>query len=92
MISTLELVEDIKNQAIKLSEIFNGVDDEVKRDLMKSVLWNCNFADGEITSTRLTKLWKPFGNFNKEQDLEMMRARWDEIGTITKIISNDFCL
>lgn len=74
-VQTLELVSEIKNQAIRLSEIFDNGDDEVKRDLLKSVLWNCDFEDGKITSTRLTKLWKPLENLNKTDDLENWR-RW----------------
>ena len=76
-VQTLELVSEIKNQAIRLSEIFENGDDEVKRDLLKSVLWNCDFQDGKITSTRLTKLWKPLENLNKTDDLEKWRKRWD---------------
>lgn len=74
---TLELVEEIKNQAIQLSEIFNGGDDQVKRDLLRSVLWNCDFVDGKITSTRLTKLWQPLESLNDSYDLEKWR-RWGD--------------
>lgn len=72
---TLELVEEIKNQAIKLSEIFINGDDQVRSDLLKSVLWNCNFSDGKITSTRLTKLWAPLENLNQTDDLEKWRRQ-----------------
>lgn len=75
--NTLELVEKIKNQAIKLSEIYNEGDDEVKRDLLKSVLWNSTLKDGKIASTRLTKLWQPLKDLNKSNDLEIWRKRWD---------------
>lgn len=74
---TLELVEEIKNQAIKLSEIFINGDEQVRADLLKSVLWNCNFRDGEIISTRLTKLWKPLENLNQTDDYEIWRRQWD---------------
>lgn len=73
--TTLELVEGIKNQATQLSVIFEKGDDLVKRDLIKSVLWNSNFRDGKITSTRLTKLWKPLENLNQTDDLEIWRRR-----------------
>ena len=74
---TLELVEGIKNQATKLSEIFEKGDEEVKRDLLKSVLWNCDFKDGKITNTRLNKLWRPLENLNKTHDLEKWRRGRD---------------
>ncbi|MCB9813226.1 MAG: recombinase family protein [Pseudomonadales bacterium] len=72
-LETLELVEEIKNSAVQLSKVFEEGDDEVKRDLLKSVLWNCDFKDGKITNTRLTKLWKPLENLNDSHDLEKWR-------------------
>ncbi|MBU0974894.1 hypothetical protein KKD03_04305, partial [Patescibacteria group bacterium] len=72
-VRTLELVEEIKNSAVQLSKVFYEGDDEVRRDLLKSVLWNCDFKDGKITNTRLTKLWKPLENFNNRSSLESMR-------------------
>lgn len=74
---TLELVEEIKNKAVQLSFIFEHGDDEVKKDLMRSVLWNSNYLDGKITSTRVTKLWKPLENLNKIDDIEIWRRQWD---------------
>ena len=74
---TLELVEEVKNNAVQLSYLFENGDDEIKRSLMKSVLWNSNFLDGKITSTRLTKLWKPLENLNQTHDLEKWRRDRD---------------
>lgn len=74
---TLELVENIKNQAIQLSIIFKEGDDQVKRDLIKSVLWNSGLEDGKIVSTRLTKLWQPLENLNQTEDLEKWRRGQD---------------
>ena len=74
---TLELVEEVKNTAVQLSKIFKEGDKGIKRDLLKSVLWNCDFVDGKITSTRLTKLWKPLENFNNHTDINFMRRWWD---------------
>lgn len=79
--TTLELVETIKNQAVKLSTIFEEGDDEVRRDLVQSVLWNCGFMDGKITSTRLTELWKPLENLNLTADLEKWRCFLSEVRT-----------
>lgn len=72
--TTLELVENVKNQAIRLNEVFENGDDKVRRDLVKSVLWNCNILDGRLVSTRLTKLWKPLQGLNKTTDLEKWRG------------------
>lgn len=74
---TLELVEELKNKAIQLDFIFEDGDDEVRRDLLTSVLWNSNFEDGKITSTRLTKLWKPLENFNNLPSDEVRRKVQD---------------
>lgn len=75
--TTLELLSELKNQATQLSTIFKNGDDQVRRDLIRSVLWNSNFKDGKITSTRLNKLWKPLENLNKTTDLEKWRRGWD---------------
>jgi len=75
--STLELVEEIKNQAISLDKIFSEGDDQVKQDLLRSVLWNCTFQNGKIVSTRLNKLWQPLENLNKTSEIEIWRKWWD---------------
>lgn len=75
--TTLELVEEIKNQAISLDKIFAEGDDQVKQDLLRSVLWNCTFQDGKIVSTRLNKLWQPLENLNKTSEIEIWRKWWD---------------
>jgi DNA invertase Pin-like site-specific DNA recombinase len=74
--TTLELVEEVKNKAVQLSFLFEHGDDGVKKDLMRSLLWKSNFLDGKITSTRLTKLWKPLENLNKTNDIEKWRSTW----------------
>ena len=74
---TLELVEELKNQACSLSGIFENGDDAVRRDLIKSLLWNCDISDGKLVATRLTKLWEPLKDLNKTTDLEKWRRRWD---------------
>lgn len=76
-LKTLELVEEVKNSAVQLSKIFEEGDDEVKRDLLNSVLWNCDFVDGKITNTRLTKLWDPLKNLNNIDDLKKWRRARD---------------
>jgi len=74
---TLELVEEIKNKAVQLSKIFDDGNKKIKRDLLESVLWNCDFKDGKITNTRLTKLWKPLENLNDSYDLNEWRREGD---------------
>lgn len=75
--STLELLDEIKNQAISLDKIFSEGDDQVKQDLLRSVLWNCTFQDGKIVSARLNKLWQPLENLNKTSEIEIWRKWWD---------------
>ena len=74
---TLELVEQIKNKAIQLDFIFEDGDDLVKKDLLKSLLWNANLEDGKIVSTRVNKLWEPLRNLNDSQDLSVWRRVQD---------------
>ena len=74
---TLELVEEIKNKAIQLDFIFEDGDDLVKKDLLKSLLWNANLEDGKIVSTRVNKLWEPLRNLNDSQDLSVWRRVQD---------------
>lgn len=54
---TLELLEKVKNKALTLQMLFEDDDEEIRSDVLKSVLWNCDIADGEITSQQYKLPW-----------------------------------
>lgn len=75
--TTLELLEKIKYQAIHLGEMFHDGNPEVKKELLKSALWNCQIKDGVITSTRYKKPFVYFEGLSKCDDLTVWRRRRD---------------
>ncbi len=75
--TTLELLEELKNQAIQLETIFKNGDDQVRRDLLRSVVSNARLRDGKIVSTRVKKLWKPLQGLNKTKNHSTWRRVWD---------------
>jgi DNA invertase Pin-like site-specific DNA recombinase len=70
---TLELVEDVKNKAIKLSAMFKEGDDEVRSDLLKGLLWNLKIKDGVIASVQYRKPFLYLQNLSKTDDIEVWR-------------------
>lgn len=75
--TTLEQLERIKYQAVHLGEMFADGDDEVRSDLLKSVLWNCTIEDKQIINTRYKKPFLYLEGLAKEPDIEVWRRRWD---------------
>lgn len=75
--TTLELLEKIKYQAIHLGEMFVDGNPEVKKELLKSALWNCQIKDGIITSTRYKKPFAYFEGLSKCDDLTVWRRGRD---------------
>lgn len=71
--TTLEQLEEIKTQAVNLGEVFVNGDDEVRSDLLKAVLWNCELKDGEIVKTRYKKPFAYLEGLSKESDLNVWR-------------------
>lgn len=57
-ITTLERLERIKNQALSLQTMFDTGDEEVKSDLLKSVLWNVKVQSGYVASVQYKKPWE----------------------------------
>lgn len=54
---TLELLEKIKSKALTFQMLFEDDDEDVRGDLLKSVLWNSSIVDGKITSQQYKKPW-----------------------------------
>lgn len=75
--STLELLEKFKHQAVNIGEMFYYGKDDVKADLLKSALWNCQIRDQKITATRYKKPFAFFDGVSKTTDLDIWRRRWD---------------
>lgn len=75
--NTLELLDKIKDQAVNMADMFREGDDEVKENLLKSLLWNCTVMDQEIVSTRYRKPFLYLEGLSKTDDIELWRRRWD---------------
>lgn len=55
---TLELLEKVKSKAITLQTLFDDDDEEIRSDVLKSVLWNFSIEDGKVTSKQYKKPWE----------------------------------
>ncbi len=75
--TTLELAHQFKDQAVNLGDMFAKGDDEVRSELLKAALWNCEISDGKIVSTRYKKPFAFFEGLSKSSDLNMWRRWWD---------------
>ncbi|MBP9759306.1 recombinase family protein [Candidatus Dojkabacteria bacterium] len=69
--STLELLQNFKNEAISLKEVFSEGDDEVKQDLLKSALWNFSIKDQKIANIRYKKLYERLAKVSKNDKLDV---------------------
>lgn len=87
---TLELVEDFKNKAVSLSEMFKDGDDEVRSDLLKGLLWNLKIKNGIIASVQYKKPFAYLQNLSKTDDIEVWRAAWDDFRATNWIESIDY--
>lgn len=79
--TTLEQLERIKYQAVHVAEMFEKGDEEVKADLLKSMLWNCTIRDKKIVTTRYNKPYSYLEGLSKETDIEVLRRWWDSRST-----------
>lgn len=75
--TTLELVENVKNEAVELSEMFREGNNEVKSDLLNGLLWNLRIKDGEIASVQYKKPFAYLENLSKTDDFDLMRRGRD---------------
>ncbi|PIZ64860.1 hypothetical protein COU87_00430 [Candidatus Roizmanbacteria bacterium CG10_big_fil_rev_8_21_14_0_10_39_12] len=72
--TTLELVENIKSEAYNVTEMFNDGDDEVRSDLLKSLLWNLKVQNGKVASIQYKMPWNFIQKLNKSDDIETWRG------------------
>lgn len=82
--TTFELLNTIKSRACNLQEVFNTDDNEVKRDLLNSLLSNCNIADKKIVDLNLKLPFRPILELPKNSGIEEWRRVWDEVRTFLK--------
>jgi hypothetical protein len=75
--TTLELLEDFKNRACSLAEMFEFGDDIVRADLLKSVLWNLDIKEKKILSVQYKLPYEYLKDFNKSDDLQTMLPSLD---------------
>ena len=57
--------------------MFREGDNQVKKDLLKGLLWNLKIKDGVVASVQYRKPFSYLQNLNKTHDLEIWRRRWD---------------
>jgi site-specific DNA recombinase len=69
---TLEQLEQLKQRATSAYDMFGEDDNDIKLDLLKSVLWNSEWVDGNITSKRYKPLWEILEKGLKSGDISTM--------------------
>ena len=69
-ITTLELLESFKNKAISLPKVFLEGDDEVKKDLLNSALWNFSVKDHKVASIRYKTLYEKVSKVTKNANFD----------------------
>ena len=69
---TFEQLKEFRNKAISVYSMFVEGDDEVKSDLLKSVLSNSEWIDGNITSKQYKPMWEILEKGLKSEDFATM--------------------
>jgi hypothetical protein len=72
--TTLELLKNFKNEAISLSKMFSEGDEEIKKDLLDSVLWNFSIKDKKLASIRPKILYEKLLNMPKSANFADWRG------------------
>ena len=75
--ATLEKLINFKEYCYDLQKLFDGGEDTVKSDLLKSALWKLNIKDKEIASYQYNKPYEWVHLASKSGDLNNWRRRWD---------------
>ena len=75
--SKLELVENFRNRAISLWKLFYDGNDEVKKEILESVLWNCGILNKKIVTTRYKLPYSHLKKFGQTTDLAILSERQD---------------
>lgn len=75
--TTLEQLEKVKNDAISLAQVFIEGNDEVKRKLLESALWNVSIQNEKIASQQYKFPYDHLEKAAKSGDFEVWRRRQD---------------
>ena len=68
--NTLELLEKFKNGCYRLQNLFDEGNEDVKSDLLKSVLWNLSIKDKEIVSVQYKLPYQELTTASKNNDID----------------------
>lgn len=79
--STLERLKKIKNQTFDLGEMYRYGNDEVRKDLLKSVLWNVKIKDKIIASKQYNLPYALFEKLGKNANIQEWLRVWNDVGT-----------
>ncbi len=71
-VATFEQLESFRNLAISAYSLFVEGEDEDRIDLLKSILSNCEWVDGNITSQQYKPLWQVLEKGLKSGDFRTM--------------------
>ncbi len=74
---TLELLEKVKKDTCDAPLMFKEGDNEVRENLLKSLLWNLKIKDGEIQSVQYKLPYAYLLNLHGNRNLEDWRREWD---------------
>lgn len=74
---TLELIEKFKNSAVSLQNLWNTKDELIRRDLLKSLLWNCKIKDREIASVQYKRPYEKLAEVAKNPNFDNLYPQSD---------------
>lgn len=80
--TTLELLDKFKQQCFSLGEVYENGDNEVRKDLLNSALWNFSMLNGEIASVQYKLPYKYMNEASKSGDFSIWLFIGKEVRTI----------
>lgn len=72
--TTLELLDKFKQQCFSLGEVYENGDNEVRKDLLNSALWNFSMLNGKIASVQYKLPYKYINEASKSGDFSIWLA------------------
>jgi hypothetical protein len=85
--STLEQLETFKDECLSLGEVYENGDDIVRKDLLKSALWNFSMLDGKIASIQYKKPYEYVNVASKSGDFSIWLFIGEEARTLVQSFS-----
>lgn len=76
---TLELPKSFKDRVKSLWQLYEEGNNEVRKDILQSLLWNCEIKDKEIVSTRYKKPYNYMLKFQETSDLTILSSEGDRL-------------